>query len=103
MIYLSGSISNGGTKESTFERFFEAEERLKAKGFEVINPARMQDPKIEVLDDSVEKWIRYMARDIKILIEERPTMYFLKGWEKSVGANIEHFKAKELGLTIEYE
>ena len=93
--YLSGSISNGGTKESTFERFYEAEARLQKLGHEVINPARMEEGN--------KSWAEYLERDLGIILKQEPTLYMLKGWRKSKGARLERTVAKFLKLDIEYE
>jgi len=94
--YLSGSISNGGTKAPSFEGFFEAEARLKEEGFEVLNPARWEQ-------EEIRTWEWYLARDLKLIYETRPVMYMLKGWELSQGARLEKAWAELLKLDVEYE
>lgn len=95
-IYLSGAISLGGTKEPTFERFHEAEARLVADGYEVLNPANWQSKK-----DMSWEW--YLARDLKLIYEERPVLLMLTGWETSLGARLELEFSKVLNLIITYE
>ena len=93
--YLSGSISNGGTKAPSFEGFFEAEARLKEEGFEVLNPARWEQEEKE--------WSWYLARDLKVILDRKPVMYMLKGWELSQGARLEKAWAELLKLDVVYE
>ncbi len=94
--YLSGSISNGGTKKSTFERFYEAAKRLRQEGNIVFNP-----PEWEQVEEMSWEW--YLARDTKLIFDEKPVLYMLVGWEVSSGARLEFWFARLLGLTIEFE
>ena len=95
-VYLSGSISNGGTKESTFERFNEAAARLRAEGRTVHNPAEWEQKENR-------PWEWYLGRDLMLILNERPTLYMLKGWEVSQGARLEKTFAELLHLPITYE
>ena len=94
--YLSGSISNGGTKKSSFERFNEAEEKLKSEGHTVYNPASWEQKEERA-------WEWYLARDLMLILKEKPTLYMLQGWEVSQGARLEKQWAELLNLDIEYE
>ena len=94
--YISGSISNGGTKTPSFEGFNEAEKRLREEGFEVLNPANWEQ-------DEEKPWEWYLARDLKLIYETRPVMYMLAGWSSSLGARLEKEWAELLSLEIEYE
>lgn len=100
--YLSGSISDGGRKEPSFERFNEKAEELRLKGYKVINPAEMQVGWVEKLP-RFYGWIVYMTRDLSILFFRRPQMMMLRGWEGSRGARIERRFALRIGLNISYE
>ena len=100
--YLSGSISNGGTKEPSFERFNETAQDMRQHGFKVINPAEMQVGWVERLP-RFWGWIVYMTRDLAILFFRRPNLIMLKGWEQSRGAKIENRFAYKIKLNIEYE
>ena len=80
-IYLSGPI--------TGHRFFRikfalAELRLKAEGYNVINPAR-----INARLPKSTTYTQYMNISIELL-KMASVIYMLKGWEKSNGANIEY-------------
>ena len=130
--YISGSISNGGTKEPSFEGFNEAEKRLREEGFEVLNPARWEQEEIRTWEwylardlkliydkkpvlymlrgwevsqgARLEKeWSWYLARDLKVILDRKPVMYMLKGWELSQGARLEKAWAELLKLDVEYE
>lgn len=78
------------------EKFMVAEAELLAQGHEVFNPA-----KLEVVGGAPWEW--YLARDLKHICEERPSLYMLKGWEDSLGARLEKEFATLLGLPIEFE
>lgn len=91
--YLSGNMTNGGTTEPSFDHFFEAEKKLTGT---ILNPARWEER-------ADKPWEWYLARDLQVIADELPTMYMLKGWEKSLGARLEHEWALVLGLDIEYE
>lgn len=47
--------------------------------------------------------IPYIQGDIEIITRCCDSMYMLKNWHKSVGSNIEHRVAMELGIEILYE
>jgi len=90
LIYISGPITGvpGGNREA-----FNAEAaRLRALGFEVINPVEVKVP-----DGAV--WSDYMRADIKLLMD-CTAIVMLPGWMRSKGANIEHDLARALGMTI---
>ncbi|MGN0352409.1 MAG: DUF4406 domain-containing protein [Roseburia sp.] len=80
-IYISGPIT--GT-DDYMERFAEAEEKLKKRGYSVINPAgvNFMMPK----DTTYEE---YMTMSLTML-GMCGAIYMLKGWEKSCGANREY-------------
>lgn len=92
--YLSGKISNGDTEPHNYAHFDEMEERLMLQGHEVFNPAK--------LEKVGASWEWYLARDVKWIMEYRPTLLMLEGWEGSRGARLEHELGKLLGLEIEY-
>lgn len=92
--YLSGKISNGDTETHTFEHFDEMEDRLRLQGHEVFNPVK--------LEQEGAPWEYYLARDVKWIMDNRPIMFMLEGWEGSRGARLEHELGKLLGLEIEY-
>lgn len=93
-IYISGQIS-GLTPDEYAPLFFTAETRLKAQGYDVINP----------LNNGVspsEEWREQMKADIRLLLE-CDAIFMLSNWELSTGATLERDIARSLGLRVEYE
>lgn len=93
-IYISGAIT--GT-DDYLKRFAEAEADLTAKGYSVINPAKVNEqmPKETTYDE-------YMKMSM-CMLEMCDSIYMLSGWQKSKGANMELNRAKELNLSIAYQ
>lgn len=90
-IYISGKIT--GTTDYQ-KRFWEAEERLLQRGYETINPAR-----INAGLPAGTPWETYMRRCMALLAEA-DVIYLLKGWRMSRGARLEVQIATELGMTM---
>ena len=115
-IYISGKMGEMSLSEATREKFAQAEARLKAEGWDPINPAtsEYQDFMREQLDDSREDW---EDGDMKTAFNEYAEMlihdlvcivmcdaiYMLADWRMSPGARVEHEYAKALGKEIRYE
>ena len=95
-IYISGAIS--GT-DDYMERFAKAEKELTENGYSVINPAKVNAQLPE--DTTYEE---YMKMSI-LMLDMCDSVYMLKGWEKSCGANREYgyAMAKEKTIFYEYE
>ena len=89
--YISGPIT--GT-DDYMERFKEAEERLKAEGYEVINPAKVN----RMLPESTS-YQEYMAMSFTML-PMAARIYMLKGWQQSHGACAERNLAEGLSMEI---
>ena len=79
-IYISGAIT--GT-DDYMERFAKAEKELTEQGYSVINPAKVnaQLPK----DTTHEEYMKISI----CLLDMCDSIYMLKGWDKSCGANCE--------------
>lgn len=79
--YISGAITD---TDDYMERFAQAEKELTERGYSVINPAKVnaQLPK----DTSYEEYMRISF----LLMDMCRYVYFLRGWEKSLGANREY-------------
>lgn len=90
-VYISGPIT--GT-DDYMERFAKAEYDLRQKGYEVINPAAVN----ENLPASTT-WEQYMEMSL-CMLRMCNAIYMLKDWRKSAGAAIEHCEAKGKGYEI---
>lgn len=91
-VYLSGPMT--GLPDLNFPAFHEAARELRAKGFEVINPA-------EINPDAGMKWEACMRIDIKALCD-CDAIALMPGWERSKGAHLELHIAHRLGLMVAY-
>ena len=92
-IYISGQIT--GIESNAPALFESAESFLKAKGFQVVNPT-----KIEHNHDLT--WASYMRNDIKALME-CDGIYMLDNHTKSDGAKLELYIATNLKMTVFHE
>ena len=79
-VYISGPIT--GTNDY-MERFADAERRLRARGFEVVNPAK-ENAKFP----AGTTWETYMGESLKMLCT-CDAIYMLLGWQGSRGASLE--------------
>ena len=94
IVYISGKIT--GTNDYV-ERFNKAEEVLKSRGYNVLNPVRFNG---HLPSDST--WSDYMRNCLKCLADA-DAIYMLKGWGSSKGAAIEYRLAYDLGMQFMYE
>ena len=115
-IYISGKMGEMSLSEATREKFAQAEERLKAEGWDPINPAtsEYQDFMQGVLAEAFEDWedgdiegewneyAEMLMHDLRI-ISLCDAIYMLADWRQSPGAKVEHEYAKALGKEIRYE
>lgn len=90
-IYISGQIT--GTTDY-MERFAEAEERLAAEGYSVINPA-----KVNYFLPEGTTWEEYMKMSF-CMMELCDSIYLMTGWGKSKGAKREYHYALSRGMEI---
>jgi len=93
-IYISGAIT-GLQPEEYLNRFADAANQFKAKGWQVINPC-------ELTHCENATWADYMLTDIKALFSCH-AIYMLDNWQQSKGARIEHFIAKEMDKEVYYQ
>lgn len=91
-IYISGGMS--GLPDLNFPAFHAAAAKIRAQGFEVLNPAESPHN-----DDLTLPWEYYLRQDLKDLLE-CDQIYMLSGWSKSRGATLERHVASELGFKI---
>lgn len=89
-IYLSGPMS--GHPDHNFPAFNEQAAKLRAAGYEVINPA-------ELNPDTSMTWEECLRVDIRWLCE-CDAIALMPGWERSKGANLELHIAHRLGLEV---
>jgi len=88
-LYLSGPMR--GYEEFNYPAFHYAAFNLRAKGYEVLNPAESFD------GDTTLPFEVYMEED-KRLVAKADAVALLEGWEKSEGAAIEMETARLRGI-----
>lgn len=91
-VFISGPMS--GYDNYNFPAFYAAEEKFKAQGYEVVNPARLFE-NVEV----IPSWEECMRITLRGLIE-CSAIHILDGWEFSRGASIEVSLASQLGYKV---
>jgi hypothetical protein len=89
-VYLSGPMS--GIADHNFPAFNEQAAKLRAAGYEVINPA-------ELNPDPAMTWEECLRVDIRELCT-CDAIALMPGWERSKGANLELHIAHRLGLEV---
>lgn len=92
-IYISGPMT--GIEDSNYPAFNAAESKLKRMGYEVFNPASIED-------NPFWKWEDYMKECVKAL-PKCDKVYLLRGWQTSRGAIEEVKLANTLGIPITLE
>lgn len=93
-IYISGKISDL-KQDEVREKFASAEKRLRALGYETVNP-------LENGLDAAEPWAAHMAMDISLLLS-CGSIYMLNDWPQSRSAQVEYYLAHVQGKAILYE
>ena len=93
-IYISGAISN---TDDYMERFAKAEKKMTEKGYSVVNPAKVNAQLPE--DTGYEEYMKMCF----CMLDMCDSIYMLKGWEKSYGANREYGYATASDMRIMYE
>jgi len=99
IIYIAGPMT--GYPKHNFPAFYEAEAVLDSKGYDTINPARMDeacgyDPATEPTPEFLQDAIR---RDFEAICRAEG-LALLPGWERSVGATAEAAIAKWRGIPV---
>ena len=97
MIYISGKITAPTREEElkNLEKLAQKKEELTKQGLECFNPGELE------IDG--DQWEFYLCKDLRWIIENRPTLYFLDGWKESRGCRLEHEMAVQLGLPMIFE
>ena len=102
--YLSGPMH--GFPDNNFPAFYAAERVLRRRGWEVINPARLDEENPAPAGMSYSQGRRFfMDRDLNIIMTEMwaefgDTMFVLPGWTQSPGAMAEVSLAHSLGMKV---
>jgi len=90
IVYIAGPMT--GLPKFNFPAFYAAEKALLKQGYQVVNPARMDNENgfNENTDKSTNEFIRKaFANDIQAL-SKCDAIYMLSGWRKSKGACAEY-------------
>ena len=93
-VYISGPITKD---KDHYNKFINAENKLKEAGYEVINPARIG----KMLPTSFEHK-DYMDVDFALL-QKCDAIYLLKGWRASIGSVNEVNYARQREMKIIHE
>jgi predicted mannosyl-3-phosphoglycerate phosphatase (HAD superfamily) len=92
IIYLSGAIT---ADKKYKDKFNSVAIKLKERGYKVINPAE------EVKYEIKKSWISYVIECLELIKKENPdTIYLMKTWKRSVGAQIERLVFLQLEKKI---
>lgn len=98
-LYLAGPMS--GIAQLNFPKFNAEAARLRALGYEVVNPAELnnEDPGavFATPEDAQAHWRACMRVDIAALLQ-CDSVALLDGWTSSKGARLEQHVACELGM-----
>lgn len=89
-VYISGPITGAYNYKENFKK---AEEKLKADGYEVVNPVAF-DSGLPQLN-----YEEYMKLDL-CLLSVCDAIYMLRGWKQSCGANREYGYAQAKNYII---
>jgi regulator of RNase E activity RraB len=98
-LYLVGPMS--GIAQLNFPKFHAEAARLRSLGFDVVNPAELnnEDPNAVFINDAAQiaHWQKCMRVDIGQLVQ-CDSVALLDGWTSSKGARLEQHVAFELGM-----
>lgn len=89
-IYIAGKIT-GLNHDATYIKFDQAETKMKAMGFEVVNPMNIVPAGTD--------WKLAMKLCLRSLVT-CDAIFLLDDWKDSEGANLELHIARKLGLKI---
>lgn len=95
-IYISGRIT-GLPQNEYMDNFMRSEMWLKARGYSVINPAKVNQ--MLPIDTTYEQ---YMAMSF-CMLDMCDAIYMMSNWTESKGAKMEIEQAKAKGMKIMYE
>ncbi len=89
-VYLSGPMSN--MPDFNFPAFNTEAERLRALGYDVINP-------VDINPDTTTPYNECLRNDLKALLD-CDTIAMLDGWMDSNGAHLEMHVAQRVGIRV---
>lgn len=110
--YLAGPMT--GIPQFNFPVFDRAAAELRDQGYEIVSPAELDDPATReaalASPDGApgsgsadgETYGTFLARDVKLVIDDVDGVVTLPNWWKSRGARIEVFTAATMGKPIYY-
>lgn len=102
VIYIAGPMR--GIKNANKEAFHDAAERLRSRGYEVINPVELngeQDRECDAdFQPSVGELWDCMKTDLIAIGDRCDAICMLPGWENSLGAQAEVALARFLGIRV---
>lgn len=104
MIYISGPMT--GMPDHNYPEFNRVAAELRAKGYQVINPAEniIEEYPVGYVprdeEDRRKTWAAYLRKDIQTLAQNCNTIALLEGWRRSEGARLEVINAYLLGMKI---
>ena len=102
-IYLSGAISKL-TFEEAFALFEAAEQTALKIAKEVVNPMKLAFELFKPKNPDDITWGEYMVNDLHAIMNLGvDSIYMLKNWQDSDGANIELFTAQTKKMPIHFE
>lgn len=90
-LYIAGPMS--GLPDYNYPAFYAAADRLRAAGFDPINPARTEGR------EGCMTWLDYMRAALRD-IADADGIALLPSWQSSRGATVENDLGKSLGLPV---
>ena len=92
VVYISGPIT--GIEDNNRFAFNEAANGIRDAGYEPINPIEL-----DAFDKGEMVWSQYLRRDIPEVLRA-DLIAVLPGWERSKGASLEVYIARQIGIPI---
>jgi hypothetical protein len=92
IVYVSGLGPRRGYPEHNYPAFYEAAQRLRERGYTVVNPAENFDGRRDLESTT------YLREDVRQMAEGCNAIYLLSGWQNSTGARLEYQVARDLGF-----
>lgn len=102
--YLAGPMR--GYPDHNYPAFFDAAERIRSRGFPVLNPAENCGPNAERAAAAADAKIKWGAtfgdffRPDLMMLADTDALCMLPGWRESQGASLEYRIAREMGLPV---